>query len=719
MRLARLLFVAAATAMSALAAAATKEAGTTPMAADNPFARPSPLPFEMPPFDRVHDADYAPAFEAGMREQLQEVAAIAHNPQPATFENTIVALERSGRMLERVGNVFYSLNSCNTDPEMQKIDTDLAPRLAAHNDSIFLDAALWARVAALYDKRASLGLDPESGQLLARYHTHFVRAGAQLSAADQKRLRAINEEISTLTTRFRQNVLKATADGAVVVDKVSDLDGLTPVQIGAAAQAAADRGLKDKWVIALQNTTNQPLLASLTNRDLRERIYRASVGRGLSGATDNRGIIAQLVKLRAEHARLLGYPDHAAYVLEDESAGNPTAVADMIRQVAPAALRRAREEAADIQKLIDAQAVTRGVPSFRLQPWDWSFYAEQVRKAHFDFDQAQVAPYFELERVMRDGLFYAAHELYGLSFRERKDLPVYQPDVRVFEVSDADGKPLALFIADYFARDNKQGGAWMNSYLSQSKLLGQHPVVANHLNIPKPQPGQPVLLTFDEVTGMFHEFGHALHGMLSNVRYPLLSGTSVPRDFVEYPSQYNEMWARERQVIAHYANDYRSGAPMPPELLARVLAAQKFNQGYATLEYLEAAQIDLTWHLIDTARAPEAAAVQGFEAAALKDAGLEYPPIQPRYHSGYFSHIFAGGYSAGYYAYLWSEVLARDTGQWFHTHGGLTRANGDTLRRMVLSRGRTEDPQVLFRNFYGGAPEIGPLLEYRGLAGGG
>jgi peptidyl-dipeptidase Dcp len=719
MRLARLLSVAAVTVMSTLAAAATKEAGTTPMAPENPFAHPSPLPFEVPPFDKIRDDDYTPAFEAGMREQLREVAAIAHDPRPASFENTIVALERSGRLLDRVATVFFNLNSCNTDPGMQEIDTAMAPKLAAHNDAIFLDAALWARVDALYAGRASLNLDPESLQLLTRYHTQFVRAGAQLSAADQKRLRAINEEISTLTTRFRQNVLKATADGAVVVDKVSELDGLTPVQIGAAAQAAADRGLKDKWVIALQNTTNQPMLASLTNRDLRERIYRASIGRGLSGVTDNREVIAQLVKLRAERARLLGYPDHAAYVLEDESAGNPTAVAGMIRQVAPAALQRAREEAADIQKLIDAQAAARAVPSFTLQPWDWSFYAEQVRKAHYAFDQAQVAPYFELERVMRDGLFYAAHELYGLSFKERNDLPVYQPDVRVFEVADADGKPLALFIADYFARDNKQGGAWMNSYVSQSKLLGQRPVVANHLNIPKPQAGQPVLLTFDEVTGMFHEFGHAIHGMLSNVRYPLLSGTAVPRDFVEYPSQYNEMWAREPKVVAHYANDYRSGAPMPPALLAKVLAAQKFNQGYATLEYIEAAQIDLAWHLIDTAQAPAAAAVPGFEAAALKDAGLEFAPIQPRYHSGYFSHIFAGGYSAGYYAYLWSEVLARDTGQWFHAHGGLTRENGDTLRRMVLSRGRTDDPQVLFRNFYGHAPEIGPLLEYRGLAGGG
>ncbi|HWZ64075.1 MAG TPA: M3 family metallopeptidase [Steroidobacteraceae bacterium] len=719
MRFARLVLLAAASAITALAAAAeTKDAGNPAMAADNPFAHPSPLQFEFPQFDKVHDADYLPAIEAGMRAQLKEVAAIAHNRQPPTFDNTIVALERSGQLLDRATTVFYNLSSCNTDPAMQKVETQVAPKLAAHQDAIFLDPALWARVDALYQKRASLKLDPESLQLLTRYHVQFVRAGAQLAPKDKERLKAINEQLSTLTTRFRQNVLKATADGAVVVDNVAELDGLTPVQIGAAAQAASDRGLTGKWVIPLQNTTQQPVLASLTNRAVRERIYRASVSRGLDGATDNRGVITQLVQLRAERAALLGYPDHAAYVLEDESAGNPAAVADMIKQVAPAALRRAREEAADIQKLIDAQAAARGVASFTLEPWDWSFYSEQVRKAHYAFDQAQVAPYFELEHVMRDGLFYAAHELYGLSFKERRDLPVYQPDVRVFEVSDVDGKPLALFIADYFARGNKEGGAWMNSYVNQSKLFGRHPVVANHLNIPKPQAGQPVLLTFDEVTGMFHEFGHAIHGMLSNVHYPTLSGTAVPRDFVEYPSQYNEMWAREPKVVEHYAHDYRSGAPMPPELLAKVLAATRFNQGYATLEYIEAAQVDLAWHLIDAAHTPTPAGVPAFEASALEQAGLEYAPVPPRYHSDYFSHIFAGGYSAGYYAYLWSEVLARDTGQWFHTHGGMTLENGETLRRMVLSRGRSEDPQVMFRNFYGRAPDIEPLLEYRGLAGG-
>jgi peptidyl-dipeptidase Dcp len=505
----------------------------------------------------------------------------------------------------------------------------------------------------------------------------------------------------------------------VVVDNVADLDGLSKEQIGAAAQAATARGLTGKWLITLQNTTNQPVLAQLTNRALRERIYKASVSRATSGATDNTGVIAQLVKLRAERAALLGYPSHAAYQLEDESAGTPQAVSGMIGQVAPAALARAREEAADMQKLIDAQAKAAGTPSFTLQPWDWSFYAEQVRKARYAFDQASVAPYFELDHVLKDGVFYAAHQLYGLNFRERTDLPVYQQDVRVFEVSDADGKPLALFLADYFARDNKQGGAWMSGYVQQSRLLHQKPVVANHLNIPKPQAGQPVLLTFEEVITMFHEFGHAVHGMLSDVHYPLLSGTAVPRDFVEYPSQYNEMWAREPAVVAHYARHYQSGAPMPPELLAKVLAAQKFNQGYATTEYLEAALLDQAWHQITVAQAPPAQDVQAFEVAALKASGLDYPPVPPRYHSTYFAHIFESGYSAGYYAYLWSEVLARDTGQWFHTHGGLTRANGDYLRSHILSRGRSEDPQVLFREFYGGPPDIAPLLEYRGLTAAG
>jgi peptidyl-dipeptidase Dcp len=719
MRHAHLAIIAAALAAAAGVAAdpAHDTARTSPMA-DNPFAQPSTLEFQLPPFDRIRDSDYRPAFEAGMREQLREVAAIARNPAPPTFENTIVALERSGQLLTRVDNVFGRLNACNTDPEMQQIDTEMAPKLTAQEDAIHLDPALWARVEALYAKRDTLHLDPESLQLLSRYYTIFVRAGAQLSPADKARLKALNGEISTLTTRFKQNVLKATAAGAVVVDSVAELDGLTSTQIGAAAQAAAARGLSGKWLIALQNTTNQPPLAHLTNRALRERIYKASSSRGFGGATDNTAVIAQLVKVRAERAALLGYPSHAAYQLADESAGTPEAVQAMISQVAPAALARAREEAADIQRLIDAQAAAAGTPSFQLQPWDWSFYSEQVRKAHYAFDQASVAPYFELDHVLKDGVFYAAQQLYGLTFKERQDLPRYQADVRIFEVYDADGKPLALFLADYFARDNKQGGAWMAAYVSQSKLLRHKPVVANHLNIPKPPAGQPVLLTFDEVTTMFHEFGHALHGMLSDVRYPTLAGTAVPRDFVEYPSQYNEMWAREPAVVAHYAHHYQTGAPMPAELLAKVLAAQHFNQGYATTEYIAAALLDQSWYQISAAQAPVASGVPDFEQAALRASGLDYAPVPPRYHSGYFSHIFEGGYSAGYYAYLWSEVLARDTGQWFHAHGGLTRANGEVLRAKVLSRGRSEDPQMLFRDFYGGAPEIGPLLEYRGLSGG-
>jgi peptidyl-dipeptidase Dcp len=718
MRTTYLSMLAAAIVTATVAAPVAASAAGTTTLADNPFAHPSTLPFDMPPFDRIRDSDYLPAFAAGMDEQLREVAAIAADKHSATFDNTIVALERSGRLLRRVQLTFSNLRDCNSDPQIEQIDAAMAPRLAAHRDAIHLNAALWARIDRLYRERASLNLDPESAQLLLRYHAIFVRAGAPLQAPQQVRLSKLNKEIASLTTRFRQNVLKATQDGAVPVDSVAELDGLSAEQLGAAAAAAAARGLQGKWLITLQNTTNQPVLTNLSNRALRERIYRASISRAASGAADNTVVIARIVKLRAERAALLGYDSHAAYQLEDESAETPAAARAMIVQVAPAALARARAEAADMQKLIDTQAAAAGMGTFALQPWDWLYYSQQVRKARYDFDQASVAPYLELEHVLRDGVFYAAHELYGLTFRERHDLPVYNSDVRVFEVFDADDKPLALFLADYFARDNKQGGAWESTYVNQSGLLHQKTVVANHLNIDKPQPGQPVLLTFDEVTTMFHEFGHALHDMLSDVRYPQLAGTQVPNDFVEYPSQYNEMWAREPVVVAHYARHFKTGESMPAALLERVIAAQKFNEGYATTEYLEAALLDLAWHQVTVAAAPAAAQVLAFEDTALKASGLDYPPVPPRYHSPYFSHIFSpddSDYSAGYYAYLWSEVLARDTGQWFHAHGGLTRANGDYLRSHVLSRGRTGEPKALFRAFYGGPPEIGPLLEYRGL----
>jgi peptidyl-dipeptidase Dcp len=684
---------------------------------ENPFTHPSTLPYQLPPFERIGNRDYRPAFEEAMREQRMEVGQIAHDPAAPDFQNTIVALERSGRMLGRVSGVFFNLNASNTDPEMQRIDSEIAPLLQAHEDAIFLDSALFGRVDAVYRRRSGLKLDSESLQLLERYYIEFVRAGARLSDTDKARLREINGQLSSLTTQFKQNLLKATRNGAVVVHSAAELDGLSAEQIGAAASAAQARGLAGKWLITLQNTTSQPPLAQLRNRALRERIYKASTARGLSSAdeADNTVVISKVVRLRAERAALLGYPNHAAYQLEDESAANPAAVHQMLSELVPVALARARQDAADMQKLIDAEAAANGTAPFALQPWDWACYAEKLRTARFNFDQAQVKPYFELEHVLRDGVFYAARELYGLEFRERRDLPVYHPEVRVFEVFDADGAPLALFLGDYFARDNKQGGAWMNSFVRQSRLLGLKPVVANNTNIPKPQPGQPTLLTFEEVITLFHEFGHAIHGMLSNVHYPMLSGTALPRDFVEYPSQYNEMWAREPVVLAHYARHYRSGDPMPQELLEKVLAAQKFDQGYATTEYLAAALLDQSWHRITASQAPGAADVPAFEAAALRDNKIAYTPIPPRYHSTYFAHIFAGGYSAGYYAYLWSEVLARDTGQWMRARGGLTRANGDRLRDKVLSRGRSEDPQTMFRNFYGGPPDIGPLLEYRGL----
>jgi len=683
----------------------------------NPLLEPSTLPYQMPPFDRIRVSDYVPAFEEAMREQLREVAAIAHNPKPPTFENTIVALDRSGQALQRVGFIFDELNSNNTNDEMQKIDTEMAPKRSAHRDAIYLDRALWERVDAVYQKRAGLKLDPESLQLLTRWHARFVRAGARLTPAEQARLRTLNAEIAALTTTFGQNVLKATTEGAVTVDNVQDLAGLSAEQVSAASQAAEARGLKGKWLITLQNTTQQPVLANLENRALRERIFRASVTRGLSGAADNRAVVTGIVKARAERAALLGYDTHAAYAIEDESAATPAAAREVLLKIAPAALARAKKEAADLQQLIDTQAKAKGIPSFTLQPWDWEFYSEQLRKARYDFDQSQVAPYFELNRVVQDGVFYAAHELYGLTFKERKDLPVFHPDVRVFEVFDADGSGLGLFIADYFARDNKQGGAWMNAYVEQSRLLKRKVVVSNNLNIPKPAPGQPVLLTFDEVTGLFHEFGHALHGLLSNVEYPSLASPETPPDFGEYPSQFNEMWAREPQVVAHYARHYQTGEAMPPELLAKVIKAQQFNEGYATTEYVAAALLDLAWHQLHTSEVPAADEVPAFETAALKAAGVDYAPVPPRYRTTYFRHIFNSDYSAGYYAYLWSEVLARDTGAWMHAHGGLTRANGDELRRSVLSRGRTAEPLELFQSFYGRGPEIGPLLEYHGIGG--
>ena len=697
---------------------AAAPAAPAAQAAPSLFAQPSPLPYNLPQFDKIKESDYRPAFDEGMAAQRKEVDAIAHNAEAPTFDNTIVALERSGQELARVSSVFFNLTSSNTSDELDKIQGEMAPKLSAHQDAIYLDPALFARVDKLYQDRATLGLDAESLRLLERHHTLFVRAGAKLSDADKDKLRKLNEQISSLTTQFQQTVLKATNDGAVVVDKESDLDGLPADRIAAAAQAAKGRKLDGKWVITLMNTTTQPALMQLKNRELRERLYKASIARGDGGADDTTATAAQIVRLRADKAALLGYKDFASYALEDETAGTPEAVNKMLAQLAAGALANARKDAAELQKLADADAKAHHLKPFQLQPWDWAYYAEQLRQKRYAFDEAQVKPYFEMNHVLQDGVFYAAHQLYGLTFKERTDLPVYQKDVRVFEVFNEDGTPLALFLADYFARDNKQGGAWMNEYISQSRLLGLKPVVVNNLNLPKPPEGQPVLMSFDDVTGMFHEFGHAIHGMFSSVQYPLFAGTATPPDFVEYPSQYNEMWSHDPQVLANYAKHYQTGAPMPKELLDKVLAARKFNEGFTTGEYLAAAILDQSWHQIPPGQTPEAKDVMAFEAAALKKNNVDYALVPPRYHTPYFSHIFSNGYAAGYYAYIWSDVLAKDTEHWMNTHGGLKRENGDILRAKVLSRGFSADPTSLFVDFYGKSPEVGPLLEARGLTAG-
>jgi peptidyl-dipeptidase Dcp len=675
----------------------------------NPFAKVSTLPFHYPAFDKIKDEHFLPAYAAGMREQLREIDGIANNPKPATFDNTIVAMERSGQLLTRVATTFSNLQGANTNDKLDEIDREMSPKLAAHNDTIFLNAKLYARVKSLYDKRAKVGLDAESAYLLERYNKDFVRAGARLSAADKDKLKAFNGEIATLQTTFTQNVLKEINASALVVDTRAELAGMSDAAIEAAAAEAKKRGKDGKFVVALGNTTGQAPLAVLKNRPVRERLMAASLARGSHGGEfDNRTVVTRLATLRAQRAALLGYANYAAYSLEDQTAKDPAAVNKLLAELAKPAVANARKEAGEIQKVIDAE---KG--GFQIGAADWDFYSDKVRKQKFNFDESQLKPYFELNNVLTNGVFFAAGKLYGLTFKERKDLPVYNPDVRTFDVFDASGKQLAIFIADMYARSNKQGGAWMNEYVSQSALMGTHSVVANHLNIPKPPAGEPTLLTYDEVKTTFHEFGHALHGMFSNVKYPRFSGTNVPRDFVEYPSQVNEMWAVWPEVLANYAKHYKTGAPMPKELLDKVLAAKKFNQGFMTTEYLAASLVDQRWHQLTPAQVPTD--VLGFEANALKEAGVDFAPVPPRYRTTYFSHSFSGGYSAGYYAYLWAEKLDADTVEWFKENGGLSRKNGDYFRKALLSRGGTMDAMDMFHNFRGREPKIEALLERRGL----
>jgi peptidyl-dipeptidase Dcp len=705
--------IALAYAATAIPAAAAPAAASAPAALDasNPFAKVSTLPFHYPAFDKIKDEHFKPAFEAGMREHLREVAAIANNKAAPTFENTIVAMERSGQLLARVSTTFSNLQGANTNDQLDAIDREMSPKLAAHQDAIYMNDRLWQRVKSVYDRRDKLKLDAEAKHLVERYRRDFVRAGANLSAADKDKLKAYNGEIASLQSTFAQNVLKEANASALVVDTRAELAGLSDAEIDAAAAEAKKRGLDGKFVIVLGNTTGQAPLSSLTNRTTRERLMAASLARGSRGGEfDSRELVKRLAMLRAEKATLLGYANYAAYSLEVETAKTPEAVNKLLGELAKPAVNNARREALEIQKVIDAE---KG--GFQVGPQDWALYTDKVRQARYAFDESQLKPYFELNNVVQNGVFFAANKEFGISFKERHDLPVYDPDVRVFDVFDANGKQLAIFIMDYYARPNKQGGAWMNEYVTQSALLGNHPVVANHLNIPKPPAGQPTLLTYDEVRTAFHEFGHALHGMFSNVKYPTFGGANTPRDFVEYPSQVNEMWATWPEVLANYAKHYQTGAPMPKELLDKVQASKKFNMGYITTEYLSASLLDQRWHQLAPSQIPTD--VLGFEAAALKDAGVDFAPVPPRYRTTYFSHSFSLGYSAGYYAYLWSEKLDADTVEWFKENGGLQRKNGDHFRQTLLSRGGSADAMDLFRNFRGRDAKIEPLLERRGLTG--
>jgi peptidyl-dipeptidase Dcp len=675
---------------------------------ENPFYAASPLPFHAPLFDKIKDADYQPAIEAGIAQKIEETRAIADNPAEPTFENTIVAMEKSGQLISRVMMVFNGVTGANMNPVLQKVQDAEAPKLAAMQDAIYLNAKLFQRVQKIYAKRNSLHLDAESLRLVEYDYQQFELAGARLSDADKAELKKLNEEEANLSTAFTSKLLAATKDGAYATQDRSALAGLSDTQLAVAAETAKERKVEG-WVLSMQNTTQQPLLQSLSNRATRQALFEKSWNRAERGdANDTRDTIARLAELRAQKAKLLGYPNYAAWKLMDQMAHTPEAALKLMDELVPAATAKAQGEAKDIQALVDAQN-----GGFTLEPADWNFYAEQVRKAKFDLDESQTRPYFELNNVLHNGMFYAATKLYGITFKQRTDIPVYAPDVQVYEVFDADGKPLALWYCDYFKRDSKNGGAWMDSFVGQSHLLGTLPVIYNVANFTKPAAGQPALISFSDVTTMFHEFGHALHGFFANSKYPSLSGTNVPRDFVEFPSQFNEHWASCPEVFGHYAKHYKTGEAMPAELAAKIKKAETFNQGYMLTELLAAAELDMQWHILapgTPVQKPDA-----FEAAALQKTHLSVATVPPRYRSSYFMHIWSNGYAAGYYAYLWCEMLDDDAYQWFEDHGGLTRANGDRFRRMVLSRGNTEDLARLYAAWRGAEPAPGPMLKARGL----
>lgn len=691
----RALIVAAALAMA------------SPALAANPFAEPSPLPYHAPQFDKIQDTDYQPAIEEGMAQGLAEVRAIADNPAPPTFENTIVAMERHGQMLQRAQAAFGQVTQANTNPTLQKTQAALAPRLAAYSDATYLDAKLFARVKSLWDQRAALKLDGEQAMVLEEYYHRFIRAGANLSPADQQKLRELNKRLSVVGNTFRTKLLAGTKSGALVVEDPAKLAGLTKGELDAAARDAKDRGMDGKFVLPLQNTTSQPAISSLTDRATREALFEHSWTRTERGdADDTRATIAELAQLRAQKAALLGYKTWADYSLEEQMAKTSVAANGFLDSLdAPTAKAQARE-AGELQGVIDAEH-----GGFKLKPWDWEIYAEKLRKAKYDLNENDTKPYLEIWSVLENGVFYAANQMYGLTFKRRTDIPTYHPDIRVYEVFEADGKPLGLAYFDYWKRDNKSGGAWMNSYVPQSGLFGTKPVISNTANFTKPADGQPALITFEDVRTMFHEFGHGLHGLFSATTYPSSGGTA--RDFVEFPSQFNEHWALEPRVLAHYAHHWKTGEPMPQALVDKIKRADTFNQAFSFGELLAAAQLDMRWHSLP-ADAPQQD-VDAFEAKALASTGLDVTDVPPRYRTSYFAHIWGSGYAAGYYAYIWTDMLQQNTYDWFMQHGGMTRENGQRYRDLILSRGHSQDYGVMFRNMIGHDPKVEPLLVKRGL----
>lgn len=675
----------------------------------NPFLQASPLDLQAPPFDKIRDSDYQPALEEGIKQQAAEVAKIADSAEAPTFDNTIGALELSGQLLIRVERVFFGMAGANTNDTIDKVQEQEAAKLQAAQDAITLNAKLFKRIETLYNKRTTLKLDPEQMRLVEYYYQESVLAGAKLNDADKDKLKKLNADEADLTTKFSQQLLAGDKAGGLVASDKAELAGLSDAELASAQQAAEARGLKGKWLIPLQNTTQQPMLQQLTNRATREKLFKAGWTRTEMGdKNDTRATILKINDIRAQKAQLLGFKTYADWKLQDQMAKNPGAVDKMLSGLVPAAVARAKSEATDIQALIDQQ---KG--GFKLQPWDWNFYAEQVRKQKYDLDENQIKPYFELNNVLENGVFYAANQLYGLTFKERKDLPVYNPDVRVFTVYDKDGSVLGLFYCDYFKRDNKQGGAWMDNFVGQSKVLKQKPVVFNVTNFAKPTPGNPALLSWDDVTTMFHEFGHALHGLFGSQEYPSLSGANTARDWVEFPSQFNEHWASDPKVFAHFAVHYQTKQPMPADLVAKIKKAALFNGGYSIVEILGASDLDMQWHELGIGQTPKD--VDKFEAEALKRTGLDFAPVPPRYRSSYFAHIWGNGYAAGYYAYTWTRMLADDSFSWFEGHGGLTRENGDRFRAMILSQGNTKDYGQMFRDFNGHDPDVKPFLKDHGL----